>query len=94
MYRKLSSLGEINMRIGSGSHEERQKLTGSDQNQRQQHEHSETMANDGQSSSEAQMLLQNGSNFGFLMENRSEIFKPNHLKPADETKQNANEKED
>lgn len=82
------------MSFGRCSHEKRDELTGSDQNQRQQNEGSEAMADDGEGSSEAQMQNQDGADVGFPMENRSEIFEPDHLEAADEAEEDADEEED
>lgn len=71
------------MSIRSSSHQESDELTGSDENQGEQHEDSEAMADDGQGSSEAQMLHEDGADLGFPTEDRSKIFKSDHLQAAD-----------
>ena len=52
------------------------------------------MADDGQGSSEAQMLHQDGAHVAFAMEDRNEVFESDHLEAADEAEENTDEEED
>lgn len=52
------------------------------------------MADDGQGSSEAQMLHQDGADVAFAMEDGNEVFESDHLEAADEAEENTDEEED